>query len=123
MLRFILIFLLFIVALVMLMQLLTKYNLVSYKMRVGVGIALVVLAICIGIFTFKQDKNAAHLTQLTQSFLQGETLFCEMNTNLLEVNNKSFNFISGTLTFMGKDDSKYKRVIIPLKACKNARDS
>lgn len=123
MLRLMLIFLLFIVALVMLMQLLTKYNLVSYKMRVGVGIALIVLAIGIGIFTLQQDKNAAYLTQLTQSFLQGETLFCERNANLLEVNNKSFNFISGTLTLMGKDDSKHKRVIIPLKACKNARDS
>ena len=118
MMRFIIIATLVVILLAILMQLLAKYNLISYKMRLGIGITLLVFAVGIGIFTLKQDKAEAHLTQLAQNFLQGKTLECQSNAKILEVSNATFNFISGTLTLMGKDNGEYKRVIIPLKACK-----
>lgn len=100
------------------MQLLAKYNLISYKARISIGIALLVIAASIGIFTLNQDKTEANLTQLAQSFLQGKTLECQTLTKTLQADNKTFNFISGTLTLMGKDNTEFSRIIIPLKACK-----
>ncbi|TLD82446.1 hypothetical protein LS70_007540 [Helicobacter sp. MIT 11-5569] len=105
-----------IILLAILTQLLAKYNVVSYKMRIGVGIALLGIAIGIGIFTYHQDKNEEHLTKLVQSFLQGEALLCQVGTQTLQASNKTFNFISGTLTLKGKEESN-KHTIIPLKAC------
>ncbi len=34
-----------------------------------------------------------------------------------KINNKSFNFISGTLVFVGQDTSDFKGQIIPLDEC------
>ncbi|MBX7490196.1 hypothetical protein [Helicobacter turcicus] len=122
MLRFILIVALVVILFVVLIQLLAKYNVISYKMRISIGIALLVFSIGIGIFTHNQDKNEAHLIQLTQTFLQGKALQCQVGTKTLEVSNKTFNFISGTLTLMGKEESEYKHMTIPLKAC-NTKES
>ncbi|WDL75704.1 hypothetical protein IP360_06455 [Helicobacter winghamensis] len=123
MVRFILIVTLFIILLAVLIQLLAKYNLVSYKTRISIGIALLVIATGIGIFTLIQDKTEATLTELAQSFLQGKILECQTQATTLEVSNKTFNFISGTLTLMGKSDTEFKRIIIPLKACKLKEES
>lgn len=123
MVRFILIATLFIILLAILIQLLAKYNLVSYKTRISIGIALLVIATGIGIFTLIQDKTEATLTELAQSFLQGKVLECQTQVTTLEVSNKTFNFISGTLTLMGKSDTEFKRIIIPLKACKLKEES
>ncbi|MCI5969517.1 hypothetical protein [Helicobacter sp.] len=117
MVRFILIAILVILLLALLLQLLAKYNFISYKARLSIGIALLVIALGIGIFTLNQDRAEAHLTQLAQSFLQGKMLECQVGTQSLEVSNATFNFISGTLTLMGKEGGKHKRVTIPLKAC------
>ena len=42
---------------------------------------------------------------------------CVVGTETLEVDSNTFNFISGTLTLMGKEESGYFRTTIPLKAC------
>ena len=118
MLRFIVIAVLIIVCLVALMQLLVKYDVISDKMRTSLGITLLIVGIGIGIFTWMQDKTQTHLTDLARSFLQGKTLECQVNLQTLDVSQEMFNFISGTLTLMGKDDTEYKQVVIPLKACK-----
>ena len=118
MLRFIVIAVLIIVCLVALMQLLVKYDVISDKMRTSLGITSLIVGIGIGIFTWMQDKTQTHLTDLARSFLQGKTLECQVNLQTLDVSQEMFNFISGTLTLMGKDDTEYKQVVIPLKACK-----
>lgn len=118
MLRFIVIAVLIIVCLVALMQLLVKYDVISDKMRTSLGITLLIVGIGIGIFTWMQDKTQTHLTDLARSFLQGKILECQVNLQTLDVSQEMFNFISGTLTLMGKDDTEYKQVVIPLKACK-----
>ncbi|TLD86296.1 hypothetical protein [Helicobacter sp. MIT 05-5294] len=122
MVRFWILFIVVIALLAFLAQLLSKFDIISRKMRVYFGILLLLLALGIGIFNFFQEKREDTLNDLAHSFLQGKSLICQVGTHTIEANNKSFNFISGTLTLMGKEESDYYRVTIPLKACqlKNA---
>ncbi|MDE5603677.1 MAG: hypothetical protein K2I71_07170 [Helicobacter sp.] len=101
----------------LLLQLLASYNIVSSKGRIFVGAFLVAIVVGIGIFTTFQDKNGDKLTSLAQHFLQGKSLQCQMGTKTLEVNAATFNFVSGTLTLVGKENSPYFRNVIALKDC------
>ena len=82
------------------------------------GILLIAVAIGIGIFNFFQERSESQLTSLAQMFLQGQTLRCRLNQEEILANKEDFNFVSGTLTLMGKEQGKYMRVAIPLKMCK-----
>ncbi|EES88856.1 hypothetical protein [Helicobacter canadensis] len=106
-----------VVILVLLVQLLAQYKIISKKGKIFVGILLLILAFGIGIFTLFQEKTNGELTELAKLFLQGKKLVCVVGTKTLEVDNNTFNFISGTLTLMGKEESDHFRTTIPLKAC------
>ena len=117
MVRFLVIFAFACVLLGVLANLLVKYNAISHKMRLRIGIALLVIAVGIGIFTLLQDKSEERVTMLAQSFLQGKNLVCKVGTQDIVVSSEKFNFISGTLTLLGKEEGEHKRLTIPLKAC------
>lgn len=106
-----------VIVLVLVVQLLAQYNVISKKGRILVGVGLLVVALGIGVFTLFQEKNDSRLTELAKLFLQGKTLVCVVGSESLEVDKEKFNFISGTLTLMGKESSEYFRKTIPLKAC------
>ncbi|RAX51671.1 hypothetical protein [Helicobacter sp. 11-8110] len=106
-----------VVVLALLVQLLVQYNLIEKKSKIIVGAMLLIFALGIGIFTLFQEKANGELTELAKLFLQGKKLVCVVGTETLEVDNNTFNFISGTLTLMGKEESGYFRTTIPLKAC------
>lgn len=118
MIRFWILFIIVVALLVFLAQILSKFDIISYKMRISFGVLLLLLAVGIGIFTFFQEKQENKVNDLAQFFLQGKSLICQTNTQEIEVNQKNFNFISGTLTLMGKEYSDYHRKTIPIKACK-----
>lgn len=106
-----------VVLLVLLVQILARRELIAQSVRISIGVLLLIVALGIGVFTFFQDKNEAKYTQLAQAFLQGKTLICKVGTKDIAVSQKEFNFISGTLTLMGKRESKFLQTTIPLKAC------
>ncbi len=106
-----------VIALVLVVQLLAQYNLISKRGKILVGIMLLAVAIGMGVFTLFQEKNDSRLTELAKLFLQGKMLVCVVGGESLEVDKEKFNFISGTLTLMGKETSEYFRKTIPLKAC------
>ncbi|WP_104721865.1 hypothetical protein [Helicobacter mesocricetorum] len=101
----------------LLLQLLVSYNIISTKGKVFVAGFLIVIAVGIGVFTIFQDKSDDKLTSLAQLFLQDKNLQCQIGAKTLEVNTATFNFVSGTLTLVGKEDSPYFRTVIPLKNC------
>lgn len=118
MVRFWILFILVVALLAFLAQILSKFDIIRRKTRVYFGIFLLIVAVGIGIFTFFQEKREDKINDLAQLFLQGKSLVCQMGTQDIEVDKETFNFISGTLTLMGKENSDYNRKIIPLKACK-----
>ncbi|OCR16227.1 hypothetical protein [Helicobacter pullorum] len=98
-------------------QLLAQYQIIHKKSKIFLGIVLLLIAVGIGIFTAMQDKQDVKMTNLAQLFLQGKELICIVGIEKLEVSKETFNFISGTLTLVGREDSPYFRKTIPLKAC------
>lgn len=123
MVRFWILFVLIVALLAFLAQILSKFNVIQRKTRIYFGILLLVIAASIGIFTFFQDKKEDKINDLAQLFLQGKDLICQVGTQNIEANRTTFNFISGTLTLMGKEQSNYYRKTIPLKACKLKDDT
>lgn len=123
MVRFWILFVLIVALLAFLAQILSKFNVIQRKTRIYFGILLLVIAASIGIFTFFQDKKEDKINDLAQLFLQGKYLICQVGTQSIEANRTTFNFISGTLTLMGKEQSDYYRKTIPLKACKLKDDT
>ena len=123
MVRFWIFFVLIVALLAFLAQILSKFNVIQRKTRIYFGILLLVIAASIGIFTFFQDKKEDEIHDLAQLFLQGKDLICQVGTQNIEANRTTFNFISGTLTLMGKEQSDYDRKTIPLKACKLKNDT
>lgn len=123
MVRFWILFILIVALLAFLAQILSKFNVIQRKTRIYFGILLLVIAASIGIFTFFQDKKEDAINDLAQLFLQGKDLICQVGTQNIEANRTTFNFISGTLTLMGKEQSNYYRKTIPLKACKLKDDT
>lgn len=123
MVRFWILFVLIVALLAFLAQILSKFNVIQRKTRIYFGILLLVIAASIGIFTFFQDKKEDAINDLAQLFLQGKDLICPVGTQNIEANRTTFNFISGTLTLMGKEQSDYYRKTIPLKACKLKDDT
>ncbi|WP_297810659.1 hypothetical protein [uncultured Helicobacter sp.] len=123
MVRFWVLFILILALLAFLAQILSKFNIINRKMRIYFGILLLVIAMGIGVFTFFQNKKEDEINNLAQFFLQGKSLICQVGTQNIETNRATFNFISGTLTLMGKEKSDYYRKTIPLKACKLKDDT
>ncbi len=87
----------------LLLQLLASYNIISAKGKIFIAGFLVVIAMGIGVFTIIQDKSDDKLTSLAQIFLQGKNLECQIGAKTLEANSEVFNFVSGTLTLVGKE--------------------
>ena len=123
MVRFWILFILIVALLAFLAQILSKFNVIQRKTRIYFGILLLVIAASIGIFTFFQDKKEDKINDLAQLFLQFKDLICQVVTQSIESNRTTFNFISGTLTLMGKEQSDYYHKTIPLKACKLKDDT
>lgn len=116
--RFWILFIIFLALLAFLAQILSKFHLITRKMRIYIGIFFLLIATSIGIFTFFQDQKEDKINELAQLFLQGKNLVCQIGAQNIETNRTTFNFISGTLTLMGKENSDYHGKTIPLKSCK-----
>ena len=101
----------------LLLQLLASYNIISAKGKIFIAGFLVVIAMGIGVFTIIQDKSDDKLTSLAQIFLQGKNLECQIGAKTREANSEVFNFVSGTLTLVGKENTPYFRMVVPLKDC------
>lgn len=111
-----LIVILVVLVILLIVQLLVRFEILSANARFVVGVVLLFVAICIGVFTSMQDKNESYIRQLSEVFLQGRNITCKLNGDNIDVNNTKFNFVSGTLSVIGKEGEYYK-VNIPLKNC------
>ncbi|MFC3848040.1 hypothetical protein ACFOPX_05810 [Helicobacter baculiformis] len=100
--------------LLLLWLLLKDFGLVRFKQKfISAGI-LLLLGGVVGFYTYEQDRTNRTQMDLQRAFLRGETLLC---SNHVEVNNKNFNLVTGTLSFLGKPNGPMKDTLIDLQSC------
>ncbi|BAF70371.1 hypothetical protein [Nitratiruptor sp. SB155-2] len=81
--------------------------------------ALLVGWIAIAGYSYYQHKKTVYLDKIYYEYLHSKTLQCRDTFGIQrKVNKKSFNFISGTLVFMGKEGTKYEGLVVPIDSCK-----
>lgn len=84
------------------------------RQRLLLASALVLAILCAGIYTLSKRQKSEHVAHLVILFSQGKSLECEG----YEVHEQSFNFVSGTLSFVGKPNTPYHRLTLALDSCK-----
>jgi hypothetical protein len=72
-----------------------------------------ILIIIISIFTNIQRNTEKQHAKIINLFNRNKIIICDE----IKVSKKDFNFISGTLVFMGKEKSDFQAQIIPLNEC------
>ena len=74
----------------------------------------VLTLILIGIYTIKTNENNKFDFEIIAAYNRGENIKCDG----IEINNKEFNLSSGTLSFLGKKDTKYYGKVISIDKCR-----
>jgi Mn2+/Fe2+ NRAMP family transporter len=86
----------------------------SRAKKITICVLCVSLIVVIVIYQFFVDKRSDMDRELVNAFDRGEKLVCKE----YEVDNKKFNYISGTKAFVGLDNfNDVKGAIIPIKEC------
>jgi len=73
----------------------------------------IIVASIIYVYTITQQSSKLTHAELKALFNNGKTISCGMK----DVNSSNYDFISGTLVFTGKADTKYKGELIKLDSC------
>lgn len=68
-----------------------------------------------GVYEWRSAQKSAHNREMVSAFKQGKTLLCSEK----EVNQESFIFVSGTMSFIPNESNKQdKGVVIDIFTCK-----
>ena len=70
-------------------------------------------------YTLLQDRKRGLHEKLLFAFNHGKNLICKS----LQVDKTNFNFVSGTLVFVGKEGSKFEGLVIPIDECRLPNES
>ncbi len=76
------------------------------------------------IFTYNyyQDKKRIYIDKIYYLFMHNKNLVCkDPFGQKVTVNRKNFNFVSGTLVFIGKEKSPYEGLVVPAEKCKEEK--
>ncbi|BCZ19697.1 Putative membrane protein [Helicobacter sp. NHP19-012] len=87
----------------------------GFKQKILVVLFLGTLATGLGIYTYQQDLINKEQVALQREFLRGVVLDC----NGVKVSQKDFSLVSGTLSFLGKQNTPMQGVLVDLQSCKN----
>ena len=87
-------------------------NKIKNHKTISVGLFLTLL-IAISVLTNIQRNTEKQHAKMMNIFNRDKTIIC----NEIKVNKKDFNFISGTLVFIGKEKSDFQGTMIPLDEC------
>ncbi|WP_120943989.1 MULTISPECIES: hypothetical protein [Helicobacter] len=103
-----------ILVLILLWILLKDFGLWRLQQKLVSAGVLLLLGGLVGFYTYKQDRANQAQVDLQRAFLRGETLVCQ---NHISVDNKNFNLVTGTLSFLGKPNGPMKDTLIDLQSC------
>ncbi len=91
----------------------------TQKVKYTILITLIIGWSLIAIYSYYQNKKRLYIDKIYYEYNQGKELLCEDPFGeKVKVSKKYFNFVSGTLVFVGKEDTKYDGLIVPLEKCK-----
>lgn len=111
----IVLFLLFILA--VLIVLVSKKDTLSANIKIYIIISIALIIALGWVYSFYNTQQTNQQAELVRMFEQGHDLKCGDYT----VNTKNFIFVSGTLSFVSKDNIKsLKGVVIDISTCKKA---
>ncbi len=107
------ILLILLLATLLLFFILRDFGLIGKKQRLLIIIALIALAVVIGIYSYQKSQDDKRVFLLQMAFLRGETLLCKTQ----EVNAKTFNLVSGNLSLIGKKNTDSYNLMFSLEDC------
>ncbi|WP_187647086.1 hypothetical protein [Nitrosophilus labii] len=84
------------------------------RLKVSIVLSLLLGWILILGYSLYQDKKRKLHEKLLYSFNHGKVLICKD----VNVTNDKFNFVSGTLVFVGKEKTKYEGLVVPIDLCR-----
>lgn len=102
-----------IVFLVLLYLLLLLLPQVSKADKIKALALFIILILAASLFEMQRGDTDKKMFMTIEAFKNGETLNC----NGVEVSKKNYNFVSGTNTFLGKNDSNYSMQRYQVKDC------
>jgi len=91
----------------------------SQKIKYTILVTLVIGWGLIAIYSYYQNKKRLYIDKIFYEFNQGKELLCkDPFGEEVKVHKNYFNFVSGTLVFVGKENTKFDGLIVPLEKCK-----
>ena len=74
--------------------------------------------IAIFVYSYLQNQKRIKRDRIYYEYLHDKNITCiDPFGKKVVVNKKSFNFVSGTLVFMGKEGSKYEGLVVSIDSC------
>ncbi len=73
----------------------------------------------VAIYSYYQNKKRIVIDRLYYEYNQGQVLKCkDPFGEIVKVDKRHFNFVSGTLVFVGKEGTKFEGLVVPIESCK-----
>jgi len=109
----IILFLLLIVAILLIFV--SKKESLTNSIKIYIILSFLLIFFAGWIYTFYNQKTAQNEREIINAYEQGKTIICRD----YKVNNNNFIFISGTLSFIAKENIKdLKGVVVDISTCK-----
>ena len=84
--------------------------------------ALLLGWVLVAVYSYYQNQKRIRIDKLYYEFNHGKVLVCEAPFGeKVKVDKEHFNFVSGTLVFMGKEGTKYEGLVVPIDSCEVER--
>ncbi|MGD9596586.1 hypothetical protein [Wolinella succinogenes] len=87
--------------------------------RYLIALAIALIVILAGSYATLQKKRSEREARLITLFRQGKSLQCQE----YRVNQEHFNFVSGTLSFIGKANTPYHGITLSIETCQESSES
>ena len=88
------------------------------KLKYTILSALLLGWVLVAVYSYYQHQKRLFIDKLYYEYSHGKKLLCKTPFGQrVVVDNKNFNFISGTLVFMGKEGSKFEGLVVPIDSC------
>jgi len=89
------------------------------RVKYSILIALALGWLAIAAYSYYQNQKRIYHDMLYYHYKQGETLVCKAPFGAeVEVDRTRFDFISGTLVFVGREGTPYEGLVVPLEECR-----
>ena len=84
------------------------------RLKIIIILSLVFGWILIFGYSLYQDKKRKYHEKLLFNFNHGKVLICKD----VNVSKDGFNFVNGTLVFVGKENTEFEGLVVPIDSCK-----